>query len=261
MKQFSSRLFSTILLFTFMLCSINCTAIAEESFPFTVNVNVSLDPTTNLGQTVTVTQIAPATAIFQHCLPSVVKIETNSGGGSGFFITEELVVTNRHVIADAQWVNVTNSDGSVFSASKILAQSDDPDLALLEVSGANGTPVEFATRTLLDGEAVYAMGNPMGIYPCIFDGIVVKREHFEGNTRFILSNVNTLQGNSGGPVFNSEGKLIGVVVGSISDGTNAMDLIIHADHISEMERNQNIPLRWTKKSTKRFHWIRRVSEP
>lgn len=243
MKKGSLQLCSMLLLFAFLLCSINYTAVAEEDLPFTVNVNVSFDPTTDLGQTVTVTQIAPATAIFQRCLPSVVKLETSTGGGSGFFISEELVVTNRHVIADAQWVNVTNSVGEVFTVSKIIAQSDQPDLALLEVPGANGTPVEFADRTMLEGEAIYAMGNPMGIYPCIFNGIVVKSEHIEGNTRFILSNVNTLQGNSGGPVFNSEGKLIGVVVGSISDGVNAIDLIINADHISEMDRSQNVPLR------------------
>lgn len=249
MKKFFSQLCCLILVLASLLCTICTAAAAEEQPPVTINVTVNVDPSNQSAQTTvaaassSAAAVSPAIAIFQHCLPSVVKIETNGGGGSGFFISEELVVTNRHVIADAQWVNVTNSDGHVFSASKILAQSEQPDLALLEVPGANGMPVEFVSRTLLEGEAVYAMGNPMGIYPCIFDGIVVKSKHNEGNTRFILSNINTLQGNSGGPVFDAEGKLIGVVVGSISDGTNAIDLVINADHIPEMQRNQNIELR------------------
>lgn len=185
---------------------------------------------------------SPAVSVFQKCLPSVIRIETNTGGGSGFFISEDVIVTNHHVIDGANWVNIYDKDGGAYSAVRIIDYSTSPDLAILEVPGANGLPVEFANRNVLDGEEVYAMGNPLSIYPCILNGIVVKSHHTENGTRFFLSNFHSIGGNSGGPVFDWEGKLIGVVVGGIFSGSNGLDLVIKAEQINEMPRDKNIPL-------------------
>ncbi len=173
--------------------------------------------------------------IFDRCLPSVVWLETASGGGTGFFIEENLIVTNNHVVAGAQWVNVNTADGSTYSALEIVGRSENPDLALLRIDG-DGTPVSLNTHGLHEGEPVCTIGAPMGIFPTISDGIIMKSSHEDGGVDYILSNVHSIGGNSGGPLFNRYGEVIGVVVGGMSDGPNSIDLIINIRHLDDIDR-------------------------
>lgn len=179
--------------------------------------------------------------IFANYCQSVVHIETSSGGGTGFFVEENVIATNNHVIADAGWATIKLQDGSIHDVISVLASSWDPDLALLEVD-CTSVPLQRNTHGISEGEPVYAIGAPMGIYPCISDGIVMKSSHSEGNTNFFLSNVHSIGGNSGGPVLNGWGELMGVVVGGMSDGPNSIDLIIQADHLDELVRSDPVLL-------------------
>ncbi len=182
-----------------------------------------------------------AEEIFANFIDSVVHIEGANGGGTGFFIGENIIATNNHVIADNQWLTVKTSDGSVYDVREILAFSENPDLALLGVDFSR-EPLSYSTHTVREGADIYALGAPMGIYPCISDGIVMKSSHVDNGVDYILSNIHSIGGNSGGPVLNAYGELIGVVVGGMADGPNSIDLVINAEQLSQLVPAEPLPL-------------------
>lgn len=172
--------------------------------------------------------------LYEKCLPHVVWLETSNGGGTGFFIEENVIITNNHVIDGAVWINATTSDGKTYPVTEIIGRSYSPDLAKLRIDGA-GTPVTLNTHGLHEGEAIYSIGAPMGIFPTFSNGIIVHSFFVDQEVNFILGNMNVLSGNSGGPVFNRYGEVIGVVVGGMTDGNNSMDTIIHIDHLKDID--------------------------
>ena len=192
--------------------------------------NPQVLPTTNSNGTYT------ATEIFQNCSPSVVHLETPGGGGTGFFLEENVIVTNNHVIDGAGWITARTQDGTVYQVTTILARSWNPDLALLQIDGT-GVPVARNTHDILEGDPLYCIGAPMGIYPCISDGIVMKSSHMDNDVDYILSNYHSIGGNSGGPVFNAYGEVVGIVVGGMSDGPNSIDLVIHGKYLATLNRD------------------------
>lgn len=191
--------------------------------------------------------------LFQKFSKSTVLIETSGGSGTGFFIEKNVVVTNNHVIAGAGWITIKTVDGKVYDVTTILASSERPDLALLKVD-VKGTALKKNEHGVRDGEPVYTIGAPMGIFPCISDGIVMKRSHMDGDMEYILSNFHAIGGNSGGPVFNSYGEVMGVVVGGMADGPNSIDTVIPITYLDTLDRSNPVKVgtkeEWTKESNK-----------
>ena len=138
-----------------------------------------------------------------------------AAAGTGFiFDADGYVATNNHVIADADEVMVTMYDGRELPA-KIVGFDRDTDLAVLKVDAGEDLPfVEFAdSDSVRVGDAVIAIGNPFGLGSTVTAGIVSAQNRVIGAGRFddfmqIDAPIN--QGNSGGPTFNLEGKVIGV---------------------------------------------------
>ncbi len=174
--------------------------------------------------------------IFKNFSESVVHIETSGGGGTGFFIDDDVIVTNNHVIADAEWITVKKTDGTIYDVTEIIARSENPDLAMLRPE-CKGEPLKINRHGITEGEPVYAIGAPMGIFPCISDGIVMKSSHHDNDVDYFLSNFHSIGGNSGGPVLNAYGELMGIVVGGFADGPNSIDTVILADHLEGLDRS------------------------
>jgi S1-C subfamily serine protease len=161
--------------------------------------------------------------------PSVVKIEVSrvvqtprgraqsGGGGSGFIISPDgLLITNSHVVHDAAKLQVILADGR--EPDTILI-GDDPesDLAVLRVYGPNLVPVKFADSAALRvGQVAIAIGNPYGFEATVSAGVVsaLGRSLRSRSGRFMDDIVQTdaalNPGNSGGPLVNSRGEVIGV---------------------------------------------------
>ena len=195
-----------------------------------------------------------AAQIFEQFSAGTVHIESSTGGGTGFFITENVIATNNHVIAGAQWLTVKTVDGKIYDVTTVLASSEQPDLALLQIDGT-GTPLKMNTHGIQEGEPVYCIGAPMGIFPCISDGIVTKSSHMDLEVEYILSNFHSIGGNSGGPVLNAYGEVIGVVVGGMSDGTNSIDMVIHGKYLDTLDRST--PIRLDTKA----EWAAQFNQP
>ncbi len=141
--------------------------------------------------------------------------------GSGFIIDSAgIVVTNNHVIADADEVNVILNDGTKLRA-EILGRDKKTDLAVLKVKSERTLPsVKFGdSDTLRLGEWVIAIGNPFSLGGTVTAGIVSARNRDINSgpyDNYIQTDAAINRGNSGGPLFNLNGDVIGVNTAIIS---------------------------------------------
>ncbi|MBQ8465981.1 MAG: trypsin-like peptidase domain-containing protein [Alphaproteobacteria bacterium] len=165
----------------------------------------------------------------EKLLPSVVNISTttlNEDGaediapetetlGSGFIISKDgYIVTNQHVINKAKVINVTLFNNEKIEA-EIIGEDKKTDLAVLKITTETPlTPVAFGNSdTLRVGDWVLAIGNPFGLGGSVTAGIVsAKSRDIESGSydNFIQTDAAINQGNSGGPMFNLQGEVIGV---------------------------------------------------
>lgn len=135
------------------------------------------------------------------------------GQGSGFIVKSDgVIVTNAHVAGDARDLSVGLWDGSSFPA-RMETRSTRRDLALLRIPAANLTPVTLGDSDKLRvGELVVAVGNPLGFVGAVTTGIVhaVGRRPGLGPTKWIHADVRLAPGNSGGPLADASGNVVGV---------------------------------------------------
>ena len=152
-------------------------------------------------------------ALFRRWQGSVVTVWSETGHGSGFIIDKSgLIVTNQHVVGASDYVAIQFND-SVKVLAKILEKSPDKDVAVLRVDPkyvADIEPVLLGYAAggkppTVEGEQVFAIGSPLHQNKIMTSGIVSKIE-----ARVIISDVNINHGNSGGPLFNTRGTVIGI---------------------------------------------------
>ena len=135
--------------------------------------------------------------------------------GSGFIIDRSgLVVTNNHVIADADEITVILHDDSRFPAT-VVGRDSKTDLALLKIDAKHDLPyVSWGDSAVARvGDWVLAIGNPFGLGGTVTAGIISARQRDINQgpyDSFLQTDASINRGNSGGPMFNMEGKVIGV---------------------------------------------------
>lgn len=133
--------------------------------------------------------------------------------GSGFAINDHQLVTNRHVVAGASQLTVETTDGRTIRVA-IAAVAADDDLAVVTTRGRLPHPLELATITPTGGDVVRVLGFPLGGPLTISPGKVV---NVSDGTRYgmsgqvILTSAPVRPGNSGGPLLDRHGQVIGVV--------------------------------------------------
>ena len=185
-------------------------------------------------------------------LPSVVVIEAKTaegdGTGTGIVLSEDgYIATNHHVIEDATRIRVTFYDGQTASA-KIVGSSEMDDLAVIKVELTGLTPATFAhSDDCYVGETVYAIGTPAGpdfawtttrgiisyvnrevkIYDDM-DGTLLKK------LRLLQTDANVNPGNSGGPLINEDGNVVGVVSMKLAEGYEGIGFAIPSDGAVEI---------------------------
>ncbi len=198
--------------------------------------------------------------IFKSASPSVVYInsievrrgflslnvyEIPAGTGSGFVWDEDgRIVTNFHVIEDANKVEVTLGDNSVWKA-RLVGAAPDKDLAVLQIDAPAKLlhPISVGdSKTLQVGQKVYAIGNPFGLDHTMTAGIVsaLGREIKAVTGRTIRGVIQTdaaiNPGNSGGPLLDSSGRLIGIntAIYSPSGGSSGIGFALPVAEINRV---------------------------
>ncbi|WP_309386382.1 S1C family serine protease [Cerasicoccus frondis] len=153
---------------------------------------------------------------------SVVLIRTPTGLGSGFIINPDgYLVTNDHVIAGEHDISVTvfkqvndSLEREVHRNVKIVASNPGADLALLKIDLPDGEQLKAVplgeSNDLKQGQSVFAIGAPLGLDRTVSQGIVSNRNRPIGGRVFIQTTTEISPGNSGGPLFNMRGEVVGV---------------------------------------------------
>ena len=171
--------------------------------------------------------------------------------GSGFIIDGSgTIVTNNHVVKDAQAVSVTLDDGTQLPA-KVIGRDARSDLAVLHVDAGKTLPFISLgeSNDVRPGQWVVAMGNPFGLGGSVTAGIVSARGRDIGSgpyDQFIQVDAPINQGNSGGPLFTQDGKVVGVntAILSPSGGSIGIGFAIPADTVrsvvAELEKTGHV---------------------
>jgi serine protease Do len=137
------------------------------------------------------------------------------GVGSGFIIDPSgLIVTNNHVVSGALAVKVTLTDGRTFDA-KVLGADPITDVALIKVDSPDPLPaVSFgSSKDIRVGDDVMAVGNPFGLSSTVTTGIISAKARDIGSgayDNFLQTDAAINKGNSGGPLFNDAGQVVGM---------------------------------------------------
>ena len=166
--------------------------------------------------------------VYEKVIPSVVSISCSGRGGSssgtGVIMTRNgYIITNAHVVEDAQAIEVLLTDGRYLPA-RLVGSDSLSDLAVLFVEEKNLTPAEFGDSAALRvGDAVVAIGDPLGIElrGTMTDGIIsaINRDLTTGGRTLSLIQTSAAlnSGNSGGPLVNCYGQVVGINTMKIGD--------------------------------------------
>jgi hypothetical protein len=175
--------------------------------------------------------------LFRKCAPSVVNIKVGSGGGTGFLIDDKgTIATNSHVIRGATSVEIKLKDGVWIREVDLLVENKEADLALLRVKHKKlPEPLDMgdSDKTAV-GDKVIAIGNPLGLEHTLTDGLISQRRVYKGR-RWLQISVPISPGNSGGPLFNLAGEVIGVTTAAFSAWTGAQNINL-AVPINELKK-------------------------
>lgn len=182
--------------------------------------------------------------------PSVVSVLTYDAkgdaliSGSGFFIAPGEVVTNVHVIKNAHRVEIHTLEGKgrTYPVSGALALDEEADLALLrvELPADRSRPLTLTASLPDEGEPVFVIGNPLRLEGSVSDGIVSAVREVPDLGRIIQTTAPVSHGNSGSPLFNMRGQVIGIVTVKVTNGQN-INLALGVSRIAALARGELLP--------------------
>ena len=153
-----------------------------------------------------------AAEVAEKTLPSLAMLSCRNQSGTGFFVATDELITNAHVVCDtSDSLTVRLHDGRKLKGT-VTASDEILDIALVNVPEANAVPVQKGDAgSVVRGETVYAFGNPMGNDFTLTRGIVSHPARFLEGYLFIQTDASVNPGNSGGPLLNEQGRVVGIV--------------------------------------------------
>ncbi|MBX3356130.1 MAG: trypsin-like peptidase domain-containing protein [Phycisphaeraceae bacterium] len=182
--------------------------------------------------------------------PSVIKVRTPSGLGSGVIINREgHAITNAHVVQGETKLQATvwfpEADGSLTRRDiddvELIAVNNEMDLALVQlpvVPGRTYVPAPLEREERLEiGQPVFAIGNPLGLERTLTQGVISTPRRSMGGRTYIQTDTPINPGNSGGPLFNTRGEVIGITNMKLMFGEN-MGFAIPSRYVKDFLRNR-----------------------
>ncbi len=201
-----------------------------------------------------------------------IKPDKSRASGSGFFIsTDGIVATNAHVIEDADRIEmiIANEKGTYKYKAKVLLTDNKNDVALIQIDDENFKGLTTLPYSLIEntdiGEKVYTIGYPlnnvMGTNYKVTDGIISSKSGIADDVRYYQISVPIQPGNSGGPLFNKNGDIIGITsaklnsraVGTSVENVNYAIKISYLLNLYKMLPNSKLENKISKLVGKELH--------
>ena len=172
---------------------------------------------------------------------SVFVVTSGNALGSGFAVGENCIVTNAHVLDNPNNIVLTTYAGETHTAY-LVGYDQDKDIAVLGVKDARFTPLTVADyKSLNTGDDVYAIGAPKSMAYTLTKGVISAKEREIGKYKYIQTDAAINEGNSGGPLLNDEGNVIGINTLKMSD-SEGIGLAIPMTVVGDFLKSLNIEL-------------------
>ncbi|MBN1610865.1 MAG: trypsin-like peptidase domain-containing protein [Polyangiaceae bacterium] len=173
----------------------------------------------------------PTTKLAELSRQAVVSVESPSGLGSGFAVSQRLVATNLHVVAGQPAIRIRLPNGEAHPVALVAAYDPDWDLALLVVPTLTAHPLVLGdSNAVAVGERVVAVGNPQGLTLTVSEGIVSALRGAQGKSDILQTTAPISQGSSGGPLMSSRGFVVGLTTAYLAGG-QALNFAIASSHL------------------------------
>lgn len=182
--------------------------------------------------------------VYQLASPATVEIrvETEYGTttGTGFFDSAEgTIITNFHVLEDATSGSVYLNTGERFDILKLVGFDRHLDIAIVQIDYQPTSILQARTDLLQTGETVYALGSSVGLADSFSQGIISANQREIGGQIFIQTTAPISHGNSGGPLIDKYGKVVGITTAGIETGQN-LNLAVPISSVDKIDRSNPV---------------------
>lgn len=196
--------------------------------------------------------------IYEMLSPSTVEVYAESDYvsslGTGFYIDNSgTVITNYHVISDCSSAYVTTNDGGTYAVTSVVGYSEELDLAILSTSKVDSQAVTTCAD-VATGEAVYVLGSSVGLTGTFSEGLVSTAERQLNDATYIQISAPISHGNSGGPVVNSKGQVIGIACAGLEDGQN-LNFAIPISELDKISRTNPVTMEELYQYTSEYAYV------
>jgi S1-C subfamily serine protease len=178
--------------------------------------------------------------LYKKVLPSVMTLSiTNQDGsgslGTGFLALKDgFAVTAWHVVKNASKVSAKFSDGEVFESSGLIDKDEKRDIALIRIKVSGRPMLELQSSDPSIGSKAYVVGAPEGLEFSITDGLVSQIQSADG-VKWYQYSCPTSHGNSGGPVLNDSGRVLGIVSRGLTEG-NSLNFAVPSNYVLGLDQ-------------------------
>ncbi|MEK6847448.1 MAG: trypsin-like peptidase domain-containing protein [Nanoarchaeota archaeon] len=176
--------------------------------------------------------------VIEDAVKKVVTVATDISAGTGFIVGNEgYILTNQHVVADSAIIQVQTYDGEVYEA-ELIGVDATVDIAVLKISEQIEGFELADSDDVAVGQKIIAIGNPLGLDFTVTEGIVsaLDRDGPSVEAAYVQTDVTLNPGNSGGPLVDSSGKVIGMANFKVG-GAEALGFALESDMVRETANN------------------------
>lgn len=173
--------------------------------------------------------------------PSVVHLQDDGGAGTGFFISTQGHILSCHHVAAGDLLRVRSAHGD-WTEARVLARDPVHDLAIFQCAVSGVSPLIFSDPTAIaEGQTVFALGHPLGLDFTVSRGVVSSVNRIVNGVSFLQTDVSLNPGNSGGPIVNDKGEVVGVADWIFSEG-RGLGFAVAVRHVLAFAAQVRIPL-------------------